>query len=112
MTQVVELTVAMTHGALRYVARRLDVDVTSQSNTVGEALGLYFERKNLPYSQKPPILIARLDSSQALHPEHRMGHGIGSATRTIETFGQYCHEQGRASRALAPREVSSHAKWS
>ncbi|HUY07805.1 MAG TPA: hypothetical protein VMU99_11170 [Acidimicrobiales bacterium] len=39
------------------------------------------------------------------------GHGIDSDALVIETFGQYCHEQGYTSRALAPNEVFSHAQW-
>ena len=65
MTQVAGTagTVAVTHETPWYVARCLDVDVVSHGETVdealanlGEALGLYFEAKDLPDSLEASII--------------------------------------------------------
>ncbi len=62
-------TAAITHEDSWYVARCLEVEVTSQGKTVEEAqanlkeaLGLYFEDQPLPTEIEPPI-IATLDLS-------------------------------------------------
>ena len=56
-------TVAITHEPPWHVARCLDVEVTSQGETVEEALDnlrealeLYFEDAPLPHSGEPPII--------------------------------------------------------
>jgi len=61
------LTAAVTHEPPWYVARCLDVEVTSQGETVEmalenlrEALELYFEDTPLPEQGEPPI-IASID---------------------------------------------------
>jgi predicted RNase H-like HicB family nuclease len=61
------LTAAITHEGLWYVARCLDVEVTSQGTTVEdaltnlrEALELYFEDRPAPQAAEPPI-IASID---------------------------------------------------
>lgn len=58
-----QLTAAVTHEAPWYVARCLDVEVTSQGPTMDEALAnlrealeLYFEDTPLPDSVEPPII--------------------------------------------------------
>jgi predicted RNase H-like HicB family nuclease len=57
------LTAAVTHEPPWYVARCLDVEVTSQGENVEEALAnlrealeLYFEDAPLPDSAEPPII--------------------------------------------------------
>ena len=57
------LTAAVTHEAPWYVARCLEVEVTSQGATVEEALvnlrealELYFEDTPLPDGAEPPII--------------------------------------------------------
>ena len=57
------LTAAITHEAPWYVARCLEVEVTSQGETVEEALvnlrealELYFEDAPVPESGEPPII--------------------------------------------------------
>ena len=59
----VQLTAAVTHEGAWYVARCLDVEVTSQGETVEEALEnvrealeLYFEDAPLPDLSEPPIV--------------------------------------------------------
>jgi len=61
------LTAAITHEGQWYVARCLDVEVTSQGTTVEdaltnlrEALELYFEDSPVPQAAEPPI-IASID---------------------------------------------------
>ena len=56
-------TAAITHEGALQVARRLEVEVTSQGDTVEqaltnlkEALELYFEDEVLPESIEPPII--------------------------------------------------------
>jgi predicted RNase H-like HicB family nuclease len=63
------LTAAVLHEAPLYVARCLEVEVTSQGKTVEEALAnlrealeLYFEDQPLPEGMEPPI-IASVDLS-------------------------------------------------
>jgi predicted RNase H-like HicB family nuclease len=58
-----QFTAAITHEPPWYVARCLDVEVTSQGETVEdaianvrEALELYFEDAPLPESNEPPII--------------------------------------------------------
>lgn len=65
----VQLTAAITHEGDWYVARCLQVEVTSQGETVEsalanlrEALELYFEDEPLPSDVQPPI-IAPVDIS-------------------------------------------------
>jgi predicted RNase H-like HicB family nuclease len=65
----VRFTAAITHEDTWYVARCLEVEVTSQGKTVEEAqanlkeaLELYFEDQPLPTEIEPPI-IATLDLS-------------------------------------------------
>jgi predicted RNase H-like HicB family nuclease len=60
----VEFTAAVTHEAPSYVARCLDVDVTSQGSTFEEALAnlkealeLHFEDEALPDALEPPIIV-------------------------------------------------------
>lgn len=60
---LVQLTAAVAHEPPWYVARCLDVEVTSQGETVEEALAnlqealeLYFEDIPLPESVEPPII--------------------------------------------------------
>jgi predicted RNase H-like HicB family nuclease len=57
------LTAAITHEGDWYVARCLDVEVTSQGESVEqalanlqEALELYFEDEELPSEIEPPII--------------------------------------------------------
>jgi predicted RNase H-like HicB family nuclease len=57
------LTAAVTHEPPLYVARCLEVEVTSQGNSVEEALAnlkealdLYFENEPLPDGLEPPII--------------------------------------------------------
>jgi predicted RNase H-like HicB family nuclease len=57
------LTAAVTHELPWYVARCLEVEVTSQGKTVEaalanlkEALELYFEDESLPPNLEPPII--------------------------------------------------------
>ena len=57
------LTAAVLHEPPWYVARCLEVEVTSQGKTVEEALSnlrealeLYFEDKPLPEGTEPPII--------------------------------------------------------
>lgn len=57
------LTAAITHEALWYVARCLEVEVTSQGETAEEALDnlrealeLYFEDAPIPDLAEPPII--------------------------------------------------------
>jgi len=57
------LTAAITHDAPWYVARCLEVEVTSQGETVDEALAnlqealeLYFEDAPVPEAVEPPII--------------------------------------------------------
>ncbi len=59
----VQLTAALTREDEWYVARCLDVEVTSQGHTVEEALAnlrealeLYFEGAELPEELEPPII--------------------------------------------------------
>ena len=59
----VELTAAITHEGDWYVARCLQVEVTSQGETIEqaldnlrEALELYFEDEPLPADVQPPII--------------------------------------------------------
>ena len=66
---VMRLTAAVTHEPPWYVARCLEVEVTSQGETVEEALAnlkealeLYFEDRPLPDGLEPPI-IASVDLS-------------------------------------------------
>lgn len=61
----VQLTAAVTHEPPWYVARCLDVEVTSQGETVQEALAnlrealeLYFEDTPLPEAADPPIIVS------------------------------------------------------
>jgi predicted RNase H-like HicB family nuclease len=63
------LTAAVLHEPPWYVARCLEVEVTSQGKTVEEALAnlrealeLYFEDRPLPVGTEPPI-IASVDLS-------------------------------------------------
>jgi predicted RNase H-like HicB family nuclease len=58
-----KFTVAVTHETPWYVARCLEVDVVSQSDSVEEAvanlreaLSLYFEGEKLPLDLEPPII--------------------------------------------------------
>lgn len=58
-----QVTAAITHEPPWYVARCLDVEVTSQGETVDEALAnlrealeLYFEDAPLPDLNEPPII--------------------------------------------------------
>ena len=58
-----EFTAAVTHEDSWFVARCLEVEVTSQGETIEEALAnlkesleLYFEDEALPESQEPPII--------------------------------------------------------
>jgi predicted RNase H-like HicB family nuclease len=58
-----ELTAAVTHEGRWYVARCLDVEVTSQGESVEEALEnlrealeLYFEDAPMPDRTEPPII--------------------------------------------------------
>jgi predicted RNase H-like HicB family nuclease len=58
-----EFTAAITHDDSWYVARCLEVEVTSQGETVEEALAnlkealeLYFEDETLPEDLEPPII--------------------------------------------------------
>jgi predicted RNase H-like HicB family nuclease len=58
-----KLTAAVTHERPWYVARCLEVEVTSQGESVEEALAnlrealeLYFEDAPLPDSAEPPII--------------------------------------------------------
>jgi predicted RNase H-like HicB family nuclease len=58
-----EFTAAITHDDSWYVARCLEVEVTSQGETVEEALAnlkealeLYFEDEALPEDLEPPII--------------------------------------------------------
>ena len=58
-----QLTAAITHEGEWYVARALEVEVTSQGRTVEdalanlrEALELYFEDETLPEGIEPPII--------------------------------------------------------
>ena len=60
---VVELTAAITHEGELFVARCLEVEVTSQGVSVEdalenlkEALGLYFEDENEPFDLNHPIV--------------------------------------------------------
>ncbi len=57
------LTAAITHEPPWYVARCLEVEVTSQGHSIEEAieqlrdaLELYFEDEPLPESTEPPII--------------------------------------------------------
>jgi predicted RNase H-like HicB family nuclease len=57
------LTAAVTHEPPLYVARCLEVEVTSQGNSVEEALAnlkealdLYFENEPLPDGLEPPLI--------------------------------------------------------
>jgi predicted RNase H-like HicB family nuclease len=59
-----ELTAAITHEGSFFVARCLEVDVTSQGGSMDdalanlkEALGLYFEDENEPFDLNHPIVI-------------------------------------------------------
>jgi predicted RNase H-like HicB family nuclease len=59
----VQLTAAVTHEPPWYVARCLEVEVTSQGESVEEALAnlrealeLYFEDAPLPDAVEPPII--------------------------------------------------------
>jgi predicted RNase H-like HicB family nuclease len=59
----VQLTAAVTHEPPWYVARCLEVEVTSQGESVDEALAnlrealeLYFEDTPLPEGVEPPII--------------------------------------------------------
>jgi predicted RNase H-like HicB family nuclease len=65
--RTMRLTAATTHEGPWYVARCLDVEVTSQGTTVEdalanlrEALELYFEDSPVPQAAEPPI-IASID---------------------------------------------------
>lgn len=58
-----QFTAAITHEDKWYVARALEVEVTSQGRTVDEALAnlrealeLYFEDETLPENIEPPII--------------------------------------------------------
>ena len=58
-----EFTAAITHDGSWYVARCLEVEVTSQGETVEEALAnlkealeFYFEDEALPEDLEPPII--------------------------------------------------------
>ncbi|CAB4624930.1 unannotated protein [freshwater metagenome] len=58
-----ELTAAITHEGSFFVARCLEVDVTSQGGSMDdalanlkEALGLYFEDENEPFDLNHPIV--------------------------------------------------------
>lgn len=58
-----ELTAAITHERSLFVARGLEVDVTSQGDSIEdafasleEALGLYFEDENGPLDLNHPIV--------------------------------------------------------
>ena len=58
-----ELTAAITHEAELFVARCLEVDVTSQGSSMDdalanlkEALGLYFEDENEPFDLVQPTV--------------------------------------------------------
>ncbi len=60
---IVQFTAAVTHEDGWYVARALEVEVTSQGRTVDEALAnlrealeLYFEDEALPEAIEPPII--------------------------------------------------------
>jgi len=60
---VMELTAAITHEGELFVARCLEVEVTSQGASVEdalenlkEALGLYFEDENEPFDLNHPIV--------------------------------------------------------
>lgn len=60
---VMELTAAITHEGNLFVARCLEVDVTSQGDSMDdalanlkEALGLYFEDENEPFDLSHPIV--------------------------------------------------------
>jgi predicted RNase H-like HicB family nuclease len=60
---LVQFTAAVTHEGGWYVARALEVEVTSQGRTVEEALAnlrealeLYFEDETLPEGIEPPII--------------------------------------------------------
>ncbi len=60
---VMELTAAITHEGNLFVARCLEVDVTSQGNSMDdalanlkEALGLFFEDENEPVDLNHPIV--------------------------------------------------------
>ena len=66
---IVTFTAAITHEAPWYVARCLDVEVTSQGISADEALAnlkealeLYFEDSNLPEGVEPPV-IAKVELS-------------------------------------------------
>ncbi len=59
----VQVTAAVTHEHRWYVARALEVEVTSQGRTVDEALAnlrealeLYFEDETMPEGIEPPII--------------------------------------------------------
>ena len=58
-----EFTAAITHEGERFVARCLEVDVTSQGDSMDdaltnlkEALGLYFEDENEPFDLVHPTV--------------------------------------------------------
>ncbi len=58
-----QFTAAVTHESGWYVARALEVEVTSQGRTVDEALAnlrealdLYFEDETMPEVVEPPII--------------------------------------------------------
>jgi predicted RNase H-like HicB family nuclease len=60
---LVQLTAAVTHEPPWYVARCLEVEVTSQGESIEEALAnlrealeLYFEDAPFPESSEPPII--------------------------------------------------------
>jgi len=60
---IVQFTAAVTHEDGWYVARALEVEVTSQGRTADdalanlrEALELYFEDETLPEAIEPPII--------------------------------------------------------
>ena len=60
---LVQFTAAVTHEGRWYVARALEVEVTSQGRTVDEALAnlrealeLYFEDETMPEVVEPPII--------------------------------------------------------
>ena len=60
---LVQFTAAVTHEGGWYVARALEVEVTSQGRTVDEALAnlrealeLYFEDETMPEVVEPPII--------------------------------------------------------
>jgi 4,5-dihydroxyphthalate decarboxylase len=72
---------------------------------------------NLQSLVSPTVLASYIETGllqsdiQEVLSHNLFGYGIESESEILETFGQYCSEQGYTAKYLRPSEVFSHAYW-